>query len=263
MNTHIIELIAVTFVIHLIDTLAYSIRLNSVKSKQFALSTSLFNVIALVSRTANTLQGPMIAGLIDLSVSTGYNPITDIRMVIFASTCGTIVGIGLIPTFLKVFAVAVSKLELAGSVPSIVIQALSISNIKRIAMKATIPTWEMISSLRFRNIPKRLLILNILITGVYTVGVLAAYYSATLVAPKYRLSASASSGMINGVASILLSLFIDPQSAIITDQAMREERPYEDVKTLVVLLIVTKLLGTLLGQAFIIPAAEIIAGFYR
>lgn len=263
MDRHIYELMAVTFVINLIDTLAYSIRLNSVKSKQFALSTSLFNVIALVSRTANTLQGPLIGGLIDYSIVTHSDPIDEIRKVILASTVGTMAGIALIPTFLKIFSKAVERLELEGSVPSIVIQALSISNIKRMAKSATIPTWEMISSIRFRGIPKRLLILNVVITGVYTVGVLSAYYSATMVAPQYRLSVSASSGLINGVASILLSLFIDPKSAIITDQAMRGDRPYTDVKALVILLIGTKLAGTLLGQALIIPSAEVIAYFYR
>jgi hypothetical protein len=253
---------ALTFTIHLIDTLAYSIRLNSVKSKQFALSSSLFNIIALVSRTANTLQGPLIGGLIGMSIATGVDPIADVRKVILSSTIGTIAGIVFIPTFLKIFSAAVQKLEITGSVPSIVVQALSISNIKRIARKATMPSKSMLRRLRYREIPKRLLLLNMLITGVYTIGVLSAYYSATMVSPEYRLQASASSGMINGVASILLSLFIDPRSAIITDQALKGDRPYGDVKAMVVMLIGTKLIGTLLGQALIGPAAHIIAWFY-
>jgi len=41
----LLGLIALTFVIHLIDTLAYSVRLNSVKSGQMALSFSLFNLL--------------------------------------------------------------------------------------------------------------------------------------------------------------------------------------------------------------------------
>lgn len=108
----------------------------------------------------------------------------------------------------------------------------------------------MLEKLRFREIPKRLLILNALVTGIYTIGVLAAYYSALLVPEQSRLAAVASSGMINGIASILLTFFIDPKSAIITDQALSGKRPYGDVKALVVLLIATKLIGTLLGQMF-------------
>jgi len=63
-------------------------------------------------------------------------------------------------------------------------------------------------------------------------------------------------GMNNGVE------FIDPKSAIITDQALMGKREYGDVKALVVLLITTKIIGTLLGQLLFLPAAKIIASFY-
>lgn len=263
MEEQLIELMALTTIIHIIDTLSYSVRLNSVKSGQFALSMSLFNIFVLVSRTANMFQAPLIGALIGFSITKGIDPIWDVRKVILASSVGTVIGIFLIPTFLKVFSIAVAKFELSGSVPSIVIEALSINNIKHIAKRATAPSKKMIYNLRFREIPKRLLIINIIITGVYTIGVLAAFYSATLVSSEKHLAASASSGMINGIASILLTLLVDPKSAIITDQTLRGSRPYGDVKALVILLIGTKLLGTLLGQLLLIPAAQIIASFYR
>ena len=75
-----------------------------------------------------------------------------------------------------------------------------------------------------------------------------------------RFAVVASSGMINGIASIFLTLLIDPKSAMITDQG---KRPYGDVKALVVLLISSKLVGTLFGQVLFLPAAEVIAYFYR
>lgn len=251
-----------TFVIHLIDTLAYSVRLNSVKSGQFALSFSLFNLFVLISRSANMFQAPLIGFIIGVSISQGIDPINDMRKVILASTIGVLVGIFLIPTFLKVFEVAVRKLEITGSIPSLVVEALQINNIKRMVRSATKPSKTMIQRLRYREIPKRLLIINVLITGIYTIGVLAANYSAILVEEQYRLAAVGSSGMINGLATILLTLFIDPKSAIITDQAIRGTRPYGDVKALVVLLITTKLVGTLLGQILFLPAAKVIASFY-
>ncbi|WP_068964591.1 lipid II flippase Amj family protein [Desulfosporosinus sp. BG] len=257
------ELIILTSIIHLIDTLAYSVRLNSVKSGQVALSFSLFNLIALVSRTANTLQAPLIAGIIGSSIVHGSNPAMDMRIVIFASTVGTLAGVLLIPSFLRVFEKAVNRLEVMGSVPSLVIEALQINNIKRIVKSVSKPSKSMLERLRYREIPKRLLILNSLVTGIYTVGVLAASYSAILVPEEHRLTVVASSGMINGVASILLTLLIDPKSAMITDQALRGKRPYGDVKALVVLLITSKLVGTLLGQVLFLPAAEAIAFFYK
>ncbi|MBP7330855.1 MAG: hypothetical protein BWY65_00008 [Firmicutes bacterium ADurb.Bin373] len=262
MEKTLLGLIALTFVIHLIDTLAYSVRLNSVKSGQMALSFSLFNLFVLVARTANTFQAPLIGSIIGASIAYGLDPIADMRKVIFASTIGTLVGIILIPTFLRVFEAAVRHLEVTGSVPSLVVEALQLNNIKLIVKSATRPSKTMLEKLRYREIPKRLLIMNALVTGIYTIGVLAANYSAILVAEQHRLAAAGSSGMINGVATILLTLFIDPKSAVITDQALMGKRNYRDVKALVILLIATKLIGTLLGQVLFLPAARIIASFY-
>lgn len=221
------------------------------------------NMFVLVSRTANMFQGPLIGSIVGISIVRGLNPAGDLRIVIFASTAGTILGILLIPTFLRIFEVAVRRLELTGSVPALVIEALQTNNIKRIVKSAVRPTKTMLKKLRYREIPKRLLILNAVVTGIYTIGILAANYAALLVPEQARLSAVASSGMINGIASILLTFFIDPKSAIITDQALREKRPYGDVKALVILLITTKLIGTLLGQLFFLPAAQFIASFYN
>lgn len=259
----LLSLMGLTVVIHLIDTLAYSVRLNSVKSGKYALSLSLFNIFVLVSRTANMLQAPLIGMLIGISIANQTDPIKDIRLVVASATMGTLLGIVLIPTFLKLFAKAVDRLEVKGSVPSIVVEALSISNIKRIVKNTTRPNKRMFYRLRYREIPKRLLLLNTLITSIYTIGVISAYYAAFFVAEDFRLSASASSGMINGIATILLTLLVDPRAAIITDQALRNKRPYGDVKALVVLLIGTKLLGTIVGQILIYPATIIIASFYN
>ena len=263
MERTLVELIILTSIIHLIDTLAYSVRLNSVKSGQVALSFSLFNLFALVSRTANTFQAPLIGGIIGIIIAQGLDPIMDMRKVIFASTIGTLIGVLLIPSFLRIFEKAVNRLEVTGSAPSLVLEALHANNIKRIIKSATRPSKSMLDKLRYREIPKRLLILNALVTGIFTVGVLAASYSATLVSEEHRLAVVASSGMINGLASILLTFLIDPKSAIITDQALRGKRPYSDVKALVVLLISSKLVGTLLGQVLFLPAANLIASIYK
>ncbi|EWG10026.1 lipid II flippase Amj family protein [Cytobacillus firmus] len=262
MDLQLIGLILLTLIIHLIDTLAYSVRLNSVKSGKFALSISLFNIFVLLSRTANMFQAPLIGGLIGANIAAGQDSLPDIRLVIFSSTAGTLLGILCIPTFLRIFSKAVDKLEVTGSVPSIVAESLKINTIKRIVKSTASPRRRILFSIRYKQIPKRFLLLNTIITAIYTIGVLSAYYAASFVPEEHRLAASASSGMINGIATVLLTLLVDPQSAIITDQALRQKRPYEDVKALVILLIGTKLLGTLIAQIFVLPAAKIIAKFY-
>lgn len=72
----------------------------------------------------------------------------------FAATTGTILGIVLIPTFLKIFSKAVDKLDIKGSVPSIVVEALHINNIKRMVKSTTKPRKSMWAKLRYKEIPK-------------------------------------------------------------------------------------------------------------
>ncbi|HHY28266.1 MAG TPA: DUF2837 family protein [Desulfitobacterium dehalogenans] len=50
---------------------------------------------------------------------------------------------------------------------------------------------------------------------------------------------------------------------MITDQAYKGNRPYEEVKALVVILTGSKLIGTLLGQLLLVPLAQVIVRFYQ
>ncbi|NLM20221.1 MAG: DUF2837 family protein [Peptococcaceae bacterium] len=262
MPTNLAYLLGVTLIIHVIDTLAYAVRLNSVKSGRFALSVTLFNLFYLISLLAHTLQSPLIGSLIDSSLSLSLDPLPQLRQIIVAATVGTLLGIALTPTFLQYFSRAVLKLERVGSVPSIVVEALKIRNLRGLLLHLTIPNKNMVSCLSFWKVPKELLALNALVTGIYTIGGMAAYYAATLVTADHRLTAAASAGIFNTLANIVFMLFIDPKSSIITDQALRGNRSYADVKALVIILMSAKLLGTLLGQLLLLPLARAIAAFY-
>jgi hypothetical protein len=257
-----IKLILITIVIYAVDILSYSTKLNHAKNGKTMLSNSLFNIISLVGRTANMFQAPLLGAMIDYSIRSKYNPVYEMRNVIFSATIGCLVGIVLIPTFVQVFEKAVARLEKAGSVPMLFLQAMSIASIKQVAKHTQGPTKSMLKRLRFKNIPKRLLLLNVLISGIHTIGVIAAFYAAVYV-PEKRLAVSASSGMINGVATVLFTVFVDPSASIIFEEVKSGKRPYGDAKALVAFMVGTILFGTLLGQAFLIPAAKIIAYVYR
>ncbi|HWQ71218.1 MAG TPA: lipid II flippase Amj family protein [Desulfitobacteriaceae bacterium] len=263
MEFSIYQLYILTFIIHIIDTFAYSVRLNYVKSRQFALSMTFFNLFYLISLIAHTLQAPLIGGLIDCSIKLSIDPLPDLRKVILAATAGTFFGIILTPTFLNNFFSAVTRLERTGSVPSIVIDALKFRSILRFIESITLPSRKMVNRLPYHKIPLELIVLNVLVTGIYTIGVMSAYYAASLVAAQHRLAASASAGIINTTANIIFMLFIDPKSSIITDQTLRGNRPYEDVKALVVFLMGAKLIGTIFGQVLLIPVAQVIARLYQ
>lgn len=61
-------LFILTTIIHIVNTSAYAARLAGVRTQRPALAHSLFNVIALTSRGANAIAGPLLASLTDVAV---------------------------------------------------------------------------------------------------------------------------------------------------------------------------------------------------
>lgn len=59
----------------------------------------------------------------------------------------------------------------------------------------------------------KLFCVNMIITAIYTIGVLSALYAA-LIAPEIASTAMMASGLINGIATILLVIFIDPKICV-------------------------------------------------
>jgi hypothetical protein len=96
------------------------------------------------------------------------------------------------------------------------------------------------------------------VTGIYAIGVVAATY-ASVIDPADARTAVLLSGIINGIATIAFTLIVDPTSAYITDQAVKGERTLGEVKSLVFYLALTAIVGTLLSQLILYPAAVVIA----
>ncbi len=102
--------------------------------------------------------------------------------------------------------------------------------------------------------PAGLLIFNVIVTGIYAIGVLAAYFASVL-DPTSRARRSASPASSTAIGTIAFTLFVDPTSAIITDQAVKGERTVEEVQSMVFYLSLTAIVGTLLSQVILYPAA--------
>ena len=86
---------------------------------------------------------------------------------------------------------------------------------------------------------------------------LAALYAAHLF-PELSSTAGQSSGIINGVATILLTIFIDPQLGLITDKALSSEEYRTKLGKIYVVLMTTRFLGTMAAQLVLVPAAYMI-----
>jgi hypothetical protein len=245
-----------TAMIHLIETLSYSVRIAGVRTARLATALSLFNMIVIVSRTANMVQAPMAGGLVDHARATGeYGMIEEqFRLIIVSASLGTVLGMILIPSFVLIFARAIMHLEQAGSVPQMLRNIATIQKLRQARHHLRRPKWWMIHRIRLGGVPKRFFLFNALVTAIYTVGVLAALY-ASLLTPEHASAVMMSSGLINGIATILMVIFVDPKVALITDQVLHGQKNPNAINKMVGILTFSKLLGTLLAQALFIPAA--------
>ena len=60
MDTRIVVVLSLNFIIALIGTLAYSTRLVGIRTGKIAIAFAVFNVLIIVSRTAGSLQAPLL-----------------------------------------------------------------------------------------------------------------------------------------------------------------------------------------------------------
>ncbi len=251
------------FIIHSIETLAYAVRLSGARVKMIASALSLFNIMVMVSRLANMMQQPFTGSLIDTAPVHNAQEFveTQFRILIGASTIGTVFGILLLPTFIALFSRAIIYLsEERGSVPSLFKRIVSLEYMKRGLKHVSLPRFTYLKGTTLKDIPIRLFFVNMIITAIYTIGVLSALYAA-LLAPERSSTAIMASGLINGIATILLVIFVDPKVSVVADDVVNRRGSYQTLKNISLLMIISRLLGTLLAQLLFIPGAKYIAWF--
>ena len=71
--------------------------------------------------------------------------------------------------------------------------------------------------------------------------------------------ATGAAALINGFATILLFAFIDPQLSVMTDDAVEGKVDEADFRRAITFISLSRLAGTILAQALLIPAATLIA----
>lgn len=261
MTGELLLVVLLTMMIHAVETLTYAVRLAGIRVGKLAVALSLAGIILLVSRTSNLVQGPLTGGLIDTAILHPGTPLEwQFHLILAGAAAGTGLAILMFPTMVFISMRLVSRLEAAGSIPLLVRESVSITKLKRVKNNMRFPGWEMLRRLRVGGIPKRLLLLNTLVTGIYTVGVLSALYASYLV-PEHAMAASQSSGLINGIATIMLTVFIDPRVALLTDKAMSGRTSLNEMNRMFGFLMLSRIAGTLLAHLFLVPGAQLIAWY--
>lgn len=251
-----------TLLIHAIETLSYAVRLSGVRTGKIAVSLSLFNIIAILSRTMYTFQAILTGSLVDKAKNAHQlGQLKDqFHIILGSSSVGTLLGILFIPTFVALFSRVIVHFEVAGSVPRLIKNVATIQSLSYVKKHIRFPNLEMLSRLRIGGIPKRLLLLNTVITAIYTTGILSALYASVL-APEFSSTAQTASGVINGFATVLLVLFVDPKVALLTEQIMQGNQDKKNIDKVVGILASSRLIGTLLAQLLLVPAAYLIKWF--
>jgi len=237
-------------------------RLAGVRAGRVATGLTLFNLFATFSRLLSLFYMPLIAALADRALDRRAPQEFEatVRIIILAATVGAVIGGLALPTAARLLERGIYSFERRGSV----LGAMSRLFVPQTAVSAIgefrFPTlsWSYSPS----ALPKAFLVWNVIVMGFWVTGPLSAYYAGVLLHSSMATAISLS-GLINGVATVTLTLIVDPTAALITDQTAAGKRPIGDLKAMLVYLVVTTVIGTLLSQLLLDPAAAVIAHVAR
>lgn len=265
MNIPILIVVILTFLMGTIGTLAYSVRIVGVKTGRIAVAFSVFNILALVSRTANVIQEPLLTKTMENSTNAGgaMNLLSLFRGLMLTSTLAAIFGALLMPTFIKVFSKAVNAFSVYRSIPKVIIHGFSKNGIEQFKASISVPSRSNFSHLKkYKSISKKIMLFNIIACSISSVGVMASLYAACL-NPGIRATCITLSAIINGGATILLFIFIDPYMSILTDDVIKGECTELMFNRTVIFVVGGQIMGTILAQLILVPAAYIISFIAR
>ena len=103
-----------TFVIHMTESLAYSMRLAGVRSKQIAIAMAFVTSTLLISRLSNMFQAPLLGFMVDSAIIQNSNAALlgleqQFRIIILFAFFGSFMGAFLTPTAVYLFQKAIEK----------------------------------------------------------------------------------------------------------------------------------------------------------
>jgi hypothetical protein len=261
LDTELILICALTALINVIGALAYAARIAGVRTGRIALSFALFNILLLVSRTSNGFLGPFLAKRIETALASGGGDalLWELRLVLASAAGAVLVGILLVPTGQRLFAAAITFFQANRSTTRLLLRSVTPAGLHTIRDSIALPSAETLRALkRPRGVSWAVLIANAAAQGLLAVGVLASLYAGYLV-PEFRVTASQMTAIVNGFATILLFALIDPQISALTDDVVDGTVSEATFRRAMVWVSLSRLVGTVLAQALLVPAAVVIA----
>ncbi|SDN56033.1 Protein of unknown function [Janthinobacterium sp. OK676] len=263
MDKQLLLICALTFIIHIIGTLAYSVRIAGIRTRRIAVSLALFSILLLLSRTSNSFLGPFLAKRVETGIAQHGSAdalLLDFRWLLLSASLATILGAILIPTFQRVFCRAVEHFQVHRSVPKLLLHAVFKGGLSYLKTSASLPKPANVTGLRQETgVSASMTAMNVIATALWTVGVFAALYAGVL-DPSVRVTSSTLSSIINGGATIMMAVFIDPHMSGMTDDVIEGKIEESQFRRAVVWLVGSRLAGTLIAQFLLVPSAVVIVG---
>ncbi|MGB7925281.1 MAG: lipid II flippase Amj family protein [Pyrinomonadaceae bacterium] len=254
-----------TFIIHLIGTLSFALRIAGARTRKIALSFALFNILALASRTAHSFQVPLLAKHVEQNILQGTlaHAEADFRWLLLAATLATVLGALLIPTFQRLLTRAVEAFDVHRSLPRLVARSLSRSGFRQFKESWSWPAKENLTlMMNAGRVPLRIIVANVLATALISVGAFSSLYAGYL-NPALRVTANSFSPLINGFSTVLLFVYIDPFLSLLTDDVAHDKVSHARFRSCVILFVLSRLAGTLIAQLLFIPASKLIVAAAR
>jgi hypothetical protein len=260
MSIQIFLVILLTFLINFITTLSYSVRIVGIRTGRIAISFALFNILVLISRTANGFQAPLLASSIEKNIKFGLESnLWDFRLIILSCTIATVIGGALIPTFQRLLSTAVNKFAIYRSIPKIILHGFTKGGITYLKDSLAFPNKMNVTKIDLKdNFPWKVFIMNVVAVAIVTVGVISSLYAGYL-NPELRTTASTLSSVVNGFATILMFVFIDPYLSMMTDEVVLGKCKESLFRKYIVYMVLARIIGTLLAQIIFVPSAILIA----
>jgi Alternate to MurJ len=264
MDINLAIICGLTFVIHLIGTVAYAARIAGVRTGHIAAALTLFNLLVLVSRTSNTFQNPLLAKRIDLAIKASVPPqIADFHWILSSAALATLVGLVLVPTAQRIFTRAVAVLHLRRSLVQVFVHAMQPQRLLIARRYVALPK---LSNLRYLNDRGGLswwfLGLNAVAVALWTVGGFAALYAGGL-EPSFRGTCGQLSALINGIGTVLMFLLLDPKLSLLTDDVAHQRAGQGTFRAAVISVVGARFAGVLLAQVLLVPSAILIVAVAR
>jgi hypothetical protein len=236
-----------------------------VRTGKIAISSALFSILALVSRTALSFQGPLLAKYVEEYIRNSHTSgeLAGIfYTIILVSGIATIVGAFLIPTFQRIFYRGVLAFSTERSIFKLILHSFSKSGIKYIKECVSVPVKENVTRLNMRKLPKKIILFNTITVALLTVGSLAPIYAGSIDSD-LRATCITLASVVNGLAQILMSVFIDPQLSIMTDDVIEGKCIEEDFRACVIGMVGSKTIGTFAALLLLVPFSYVIVFIAR